>query len=229
MGLGLAAVVVPFPRESRGRPPWRVRKGKSPAKRLLKAPILLKADVSELDEGWSDGEIIKALNTNAPLVYLVRKQLVEDGFEAALSRKQRTTPATSRIFDGEKEPRLIALACSTPPKGYGRCTLRLLEKKVVELEIVESTSDNTIGQTQKKMLKPRVKEQWVIPPQENSAFVAAMEDVLDVYQRPRDPIRPSIRCVSTRRSTPSRGAVPGFIRARLRMGWLPAGRGCGWM
>ena len=81
----------------------------------------------------------------------------------------------------------------------------------------------------KKMLNPRVKEQWVIPPQENSAFVAAMEDVLDVYQRPRDPIRPSIRCVSTRRSTPSRGAVPGFIRARLRMGWLPAGRGCGWM
>ena len=131
----MAAVVVPFPCESRGRPPWRVRKGKSPAKRLLKAPILLKADVSELDEGWSDGEIIKALNTNAPLVYLVRKQLVEDGFEAALSRKQRTTPATSRIFDGEKEPRLIALACSTPPKGYGRWTLRLLEKKVVELEI----------------------------------------------------------------------------------------------
>jgi hypothetical protein len=124
--------VVPFPCESRGRPPWRVRKGKSPAKRLLKAPILLKADVSELDEGWSDGEIIKALNTNAPLVYLVRKQLVEDGFEAALSRKQRTTPATPRIFDGEKEAGLIALACSTPPKGYGRWTLRLLEKKVVE-------------------------------------------------------------------------------------------------
>jgi hypothetical protein len=94
------------------------------------------------------------VNTNAPLVYLVRKQLVEDGFEAALSRKQRTTPATPRIFDGEKEAGLIALACSTPPKGYGRWTLRLLEKKVLELEIVESASDNTIGRTQKKRSNP---------------------------------------------------------------------------
>jgi hypothetical protein len=90
---------------------------------LLKARILLKADVSELDEGWSDREIIKALNTNAPLVYRVRKQFVEDGFEAALSRKQRTTLAIPRIFDGEKEARLIALACSTLPKGYGRWTV----------------------------------------------------------------------------------------------------------
>lgn len=128
-----------------------VRKGKSPAKRLLKARILLKADVSERGEGWSDGAIIEALDTNAAMVYRVRKQLVEDGFEAVLSRKQRTAPAIPRIFDGEKEARLIALACSTPPKGHARWTLRLLEKKVVELEIVESASDNTIGRTLKKI------------------------------------------------------------------------------
>jgi len=129
-----------------------IRKGKSPAKRLLKARILLKADVSEAGEGWSDGRIIKALDTSASMVYRVRKQLVEEGFAAVLSRKQRATPAVARIFDGEKEAKLIALACSKPPKGRARWTLRLLENKVVELGIVDRASDSTIGRTLKKTL-----------------------------------------------------------------------------
>src|SRR5271156_6975794 len=111
-----------------------IRKGKSPAQRLLKARILLKADVSEAGEGWSDSKIVAALETSASMVYRVRKQLVEEGLEAALSRKQRATPAVAPIFDGEKEAKLIALACSKPPKGRARWTLRLLERKVVELE-----------------------------------------------------------------------------------------------
>jgi hypothetical protein len=84
------------------------------------------------------------------MVYRVRKQLVEEGFEAVLSRKQRATPAVARIFDGEKEAKLIALACSKPPKGRARWTLRLLESKVVELRIVDRASDSTIGRTLKK-------------------------------------------------------------------------------
>src|SRR5712671_6674059 len=72
------------------------------------------------------------------------------GFEAVLSRKQRATPAVQRIFDGEKEAKLIALACSKPPKGRARWTLRLLENKVVELNIVDRASDSTIGRTLKK-------------------------------------------------------------------------------
>ncbi len=128
-----------------------LRKGKSPAKRLLKARILLKADASQAGEGWSDSRIIEALETNAPMVYRVRQKLVEEGFDAVLSRKQRAAPAISRIFDGEKEAKLIALACSQPPCGRGRWTLRLLEKKVVELNIVDRASDNTIGRTLKKM------------------------------------------------------------------------------
>jgi transposase len=127
-----------------------LRKGKSPARRLLKARILLKADVSEGGEGWSDSRIIKALDTSVSMVYRVRKQLVEEGFEAVLSRKQRATPAVARIFDGEKEARLIALACSKPPKGRARWSLRLLENKVVELGIVDRASDSTIGRTLKK-------------------------------------------------------------------------------
>src|SRR6266446_5363727 len=133
-----------------------VRKGKSSAKRLLKARILLKADVSERGEGWSDSKIIAALETSESMVYRARKQLVEEGFEAVLSRKQRALPAVPPIFDGEKEAKLIALACSKPPKGRTRWTLRLLENKVVELGIVERASDSTIGRTLKKTLSNRI-------------------------------------------------------------------------
>jgi len=97
-----------------------IRKGKAPARRLLKARILLKADVSDAGEGWSDSKIIAALDTSASMLYRVRKQLVEEGFAAVLSRKPRATPAVARIFDGEKEAKLIALACSKPPKGRAR-------------------------------------------------------------------------------------------------------------
>jgi hypothetical protein len=170
-----------------------IRKGKSPAQRLLKARILLKADVSGAGEGWSDSRIIKALETSPSMVYRVRKQLVEEGFEAVLSRKQRAAPAVARIFDGEKEAKLIALACSKPPKERVRWTLRLLENKVVELGIIDRASDSTIGRALKKnTLKPHRRQQWVIPPKANSAFVAAMEDVLAVYTRPRDPDRPLV-------------------------------------
>src|SRR6266700_1703453 len=127
-----------------------IRKGKSSAQRLLKARILLKADVSEAGEGWSDSRIIKALETSASMVYWVRKQLVEEGFEAVLSRKQRATPAVAPIFDGEKEAKLIALACSKPPKGRARWTLRLLDTKVVQLSIFNRSNDSTIGSALKK-------------------------------------------------------------------------------
>jgi hypothetical protein len=144
--------VVQLSGEERERLETLIRKGKSPARRLLKARILLKADVSEAGEGWSDNRIIRALDTSPSMVYRVRKQLVEEGFAAVLSRKQRATPAVERIFDGEKEAKLIALACSKPPKGRARWTLRLLENKVVELGIVDRASDSTIGRTLKKTL-----------------------------------------------------------------------------
>ncbi|HSQ13466.1 MAG TPA: IS630 family transposase [Candidatus Deferrimicrobium sp.] len=170
-----------------------IRKGKSEARLLLKARILLKADVSEAGDGWSDSKIVEALETNALMVYRVRKQLVEEGFEAVLRRKPRATPAVPPIFDGEKEAKLIALACSKPPKGRARWTLRLLENKVVELGIVDRASDSTIGRVLKKhSLKPHRRQCWVIPPKANGAFVAAMEDVLAVYTRPYDPECPMV-------------------------------------
>ena len=148
--------VVRLSAEERERLQVLLRQGKGPARRLLKARILLKADVSDAGPGWSDSRIIAALDTSASMVYRVRKQLVEEGFEAVLSRKQRATPAVARIFDGEKEARLIALACSKPPKGRARWTLRLLENKVVELGIVDRASDSTIHRTLKKTLSNRI-------------------------------------------------------------------------
>lgn len=131
------------------------RKGRAPAQRLMKARILLKADASEAGEGWSDNQIIEALETSTSMVYRVR-QLVEEGLEAVLSRKPRAAPAVPRIFDGEKEAKLIALACSKPPKGRASWTLRLLENKVVELNIVDRASDSTIGRTLKKTFSSRI-------------------------------------------------------------------------
>ena len=148
--------VVRLSGEERERLDALIRKGKVAARRLLKARILLKADVSEAGEGWSDSRIIAALDTSPSMIYRVRKQLVEEGLEAALSRKQRASPAVARIFDGEKEAKLIALACSKPPKGRVRWTLRLLENKVVELGIVDRASDSTIGRTLKKTFSSRI-------------------------------------------------------------------------
>jgi hypothetical protein len=142
--------VVKLDAAERNRLQALLSKGKSSAKQLLKARILLKADASEHGEGWSDGRIVEALDTNMSMVTRVRQQFVEEGLEAVLSRKQRESPARTPIFDGEKEARLTALACSTPPEGHARWTLRLLEDKVVELGIVEAASDSTIGRVLKK-------------------------------------------------------------------------------
>jgi len=133
-----------------------IRTGRDAAYRLLKARILLKADVSEGGDGWSDAQIAEALETSPSTVLRTRRQLVEEGLEAALSRKKRSTPP-ARIFDGEKEAKLIALACSEPPEGHARWSLRLLETRVVELGIVEAASDSTIGRVLKKTRSNRTK------------------------------------------------------------------------
>ena len=107
--------------------------------------MLLKADVSDAGEGWSDSRIVKALDTSVATVARIRQRLVEDGLDAVLTRKHSPNSARKRVFDGAAEAKLIALAYSEPPKGRSRWTLALLEDKVVELKIVGRASDNTIG------------------------------------------------------------------------------------
>ena len=133
-----------------------IRSGKRSAQLLTKARILLKADVSAAGEGWSDGKIAAALDTSVATIERTRRQLVEEGFEAVLTRKYNPRSARPRIFDGAAEAKLIALACGPTPEGYARWTLSLLEEKVVELNIVEKASDNTIGRTLKKTFSNRI-------------------------------------------------------------------------
>ena len=113
------------------------------------------------------------------------KPLVEEALEAVLSRKAPAAPAVARIFDGEKEARLIALACSKPPEGYARWSLRLLESKVVELGIVEPPATQTIQRVLKKRSPTAPMQILGHPALASGAFVAAMEDVLSVYTRGR--------------------------------------------
>jgi hypothetical protein len=142
--------VVKLTSEERERLDAMIRAGKSSAQLQTKARILLKADVSEAGEGWTDRAISEALDTSINNVGRTRQQLVEEGFEATLTRKYNPNSARPRIFDGAAEAKLIALACSSAPEGFTRWTLRLLEEKVVEVNIVEKASDNTIGRTLKK-------------------------------------------------------------------------------
>ena len=147
--------VVRLSAEERAQLDELIRKGKRSAQLLTKARILLKADVL-LGEGWSDSRIAAALDTSIATIERTRRQLVEEGFEAVLKRKDNPNSARPRIFDGAAEAKLIALTLSPAPEGFARWSLRLLEEKVVELHIVERASDNTIGRTLKKTFSNRI-------------------------------------------------------------------------
>lgn len=142
--------VVRLDAEERDRLEGIIHKGRHSAQLIMKARVLLKADCSEAGPAWTDGQIVAALECGLSTVARTRQRLVEEGFEAVLQRKHHANSARRRTFDGEAEAKLIALACSAPPSGRARWTLRLLEEKVVELNIVERASDNTIGRTLKK-------------------------------------------------------------------------------
>ena len=167
-----------------------VNKGTNKANKIKRANILLKADSK--GPGWTDRQIAEAFGCNTKTVYNVRR-FVEKGLSGALDRVRRKAPPCPRKLDGEAEARLIALSCSEPPAGFGRWSLRLLASELVRLEIVESISPETVRQTLKKnALKPHLVNQWVISPEENAAFVRAMEEVLDLYKKPLDPDVPVV-------------------------------------
>lgn len=144
--------VVRLSDEERERLKGLISKGKTAAKTILKARILLKADQSASGEGWSDERICESLDTNVSMVAGVRAKLVEEGLDAVLTRKKRETPPIQPIFDGEKQAQLIALACSQPPEGYAHWTIRLLAEHVVERRIVPAAHFNTVGRALKKTI-----------------------------------------------------------------------------
>ena len=121
------------------------KKLKGTSQKVKRANILLKADA-----GWTDARIAEALDCRTKTVETVRQRFVESGFEATLDGKQRDTPPIEKLLDGEQEAKIIALRLGKPPAGYGKWTLRLLARKVVELEIVDAVSYQTVRRTLKK-------------------------------------------------------------------------------
>ena len=115
---------------------------------MRRAQILLKADAD--GPGWTDQQVADALSCRTKTVENIRQRCVLEGFERALERKRRAVPPVPKLLDGEQEAHIIALRMGSPPKGYANWSLRLLARRVVELEIVESVSHETIRRTLKK-------------------------------------------------------------------------------
>jgi len=124
----------------------RTLSGKS--QKVRRAQILLKADAD--GPGWTDLKIADAFSCRTKTVENIRQRLVERGFEQTLNGKIRDQPPTPKCLDGKQEAKIIATRLGSPPKGYANWTLRLLARKVVELEIVGSVSYETVRQTLKK-------------------------------------------------------------------------------
>lgn len=142
--------VVRLQEEERAQLQALIRKGKAAAYKLTHARVLLKADQGKSRKRVSDGAVAEALDVSPVTVARLRKRFVEDGLQAALSRKPQARPSRQRVLDGKGEATLVAVACSKPPAGRERWTLRLLGDRLVELDIVDSISPETVRQTLKK-------------------------------------------------------------------------------
>ena len=127
-----------------------VNKGKGQVRRLRRARILLMADEAQKNGGWKDVDIAKALGAHERTVERTRQKCVEMGIEAALNHT-RPKKTRSKVLDGEAEARLAQLACSEAPDGRERWSLQLLADKLIELEVVETVSRETVRTTLKKM------------------------------------------------------------------------------
>lgn len=124
-------------------------RGKHSATTVKRANILLNLDENN-GQVKEQTEIAALLSTSTATIYAVSKQFVQEGLQATLSRKARENPPRQPIATGDVEAKIIALACGEPPEGRSRWTLRLLEEKVLELQITDAISDNTIGRLLKK-------------------------------------------------------------------------------
>jgi transposase len=137
--------VVTLPEEERARLHTLIGQGTAPARALTHARILLKANQGEAGPGWTDRAIATALEVHHTTVARVRQQYATGGLEAAVDRKAPDR-AYRRKLDGEQEAHLVALACSAPPQGRKRWTLRLLAQRLVQLEVVDEISYETVRQ-----------------------------------------------------------------------------------
>lgn len=129
-----------------------VKKEKTAAKKRTHAQVLLLADCGREGPGWTDEAVAEACQVTIRTVENIRKRLVLEGLEAALNRKRQVRLSRQRILDGEREAKVVAMCCGARPAGHARWTLRLLADRIVELDIAESISHETVRQCLKKTI-----------------------------------------------------------------------------
>ncbi len=142
--------IVRLESQERSRLEQIVRVGKSGAFKIRHANLLLAVDESDAGPKLKDQEVAQALGLTVRSIESLRKRFVQEGLDASLRRKKQARPSVQRMFDGEKEAKLIAIACGSKPPGRSRWTLELLADRVVQLKIVEHCSPNTIRRVLKK-------------------------------------------------------------------------------
>jgi transposase len=181
-----------------------VRGGTSAARRIKRAQILLAADGGSKDEA-----IAQHIGVGSSTVYRIKQRFVEDGLERALDEAPR--PGAPRKLGAADESLLIAVACSEPPDGRAKWTLDLLAGEMVRLTSHKTLSRDTVGRRLDEMaIKPWQEKMWCVPAI-NAEYVARMEDVLDLYAEPPDPLRPVVCFDETPRQLIGEARVP--IRA----------------
>src|SRR5713101_5904576 len=125
-----------------------VKKLKGTGQKVRRAQILLKADAD--GPNWTDERIAEAFSCRTRTIEKIRQRLCEQGFDETLHGVERAQPPVEKLLTGDQEARIIAMRLGPPPKGYANWTLRLLARKVVELQIVDSVSYETVRRTLKK-------------------------------------------------------------------------------
>src|SRR5919204_5196741 len=174
--------VVDLTEDERARLEALTRRGTAPVRKVAHARVLLLAA-----DGHTDEQIAVKTGRSRSLVERTRKRFLLSGVEAALWDRPR--PGSRPKLDAWGRATLIALACASPPEGRTCWTMQLLANELIARRVVGSISDETVRRELKKNgLKPWLQEHWCIP-DVSPAFVAAMEDVLDLYAEPYDPDR----------------------------------------
>ncbi len=134
-----------------------VKKGEAPARKILHAQILLKSDTGQWGPRWRDKQIQEAFGLGESVIKRVRKRYVDNGLEDALERRKQPKRPEKLKIDGEQEAHIIAVLCTEHPEGQERWTLRALTDRIVELEIVEQVSYETVRTVLKKINSNRGK------------------------------------------------------------------------
>lgn len=154
--------IVRLEAEERARLEQLVGGGKAAAYKIRHANVLLAVDEAEDGRGLQDEEVARTLGISVRAIETLRRRFVEEGLEACLARKKQDRPSIEPIFDGEKEAKLIAVACGPAPKDRARWTLALLADRVVELRIAETCSPATIQRMLKKKRAQAVAKEDVV-------------------------------------------------------------------